>query len=116
MPFTCYLIIGTLLGILGVTQNNKGFLYSSGLALSLAGWTRPEGIGFAFFLACLVVIFAWKQQIKRHHLLAYLLITIFFCGTWMALGVRYFQGAEIGTTIHMSIQALTDGTFSPGTF
>jgi hypothetical protein len=116
MPFTCYLIIGTLLGILGVTQNNKGFLYSSGLALSLAGWTRPEGIGFAFFLACLVVIFAWKQQIKHHQLLAYLLITIFFCGTWMALGARYFQGDEIGTTIHMSIQALKDGTFSPGTF
>jgi hypothetical protein len=113
MPFTCYLVIGTLLGILGVTQKNKGFLYSSGLTLSLAGWTRPEGIGFALFLACLVVIFAWKQKINHIQLFAYLLITIFFCGTWMALGVRYFQGDEIGTTIRMSIQALKDGSFSP---
>ena len=34
----------------------------------------------------------------------------------MALGFRYFQGDEIGTTIRMSIQALKDGTFSPGAF
>jgi hypothetical protein len=116
IPFACYLVIGTLLGTLGVTQNNTGYLYSSGLTLSLAGWTRPEGIGFALVLACLVMIFAWKQRIKRSQLITYLLITIFFCGTWMALGVRFFQGDEIGTTIRMSIQALKDGTFSPSTF
>jgi hypothetical protein len=115
MPFTCYLVIGTLLGILGVTQNNKGFLYSSGLTLSLAGWTRPEGIGFALLLACLVMIFARKQRINHNQLLTYLFVTIFFCGTWMALGFRYFQGDEIGTTIRLSIQALKNGTFSPST-
>ncbi len=116
IPFASYLVIGTMLGILGVTQKNKSFLYASGLSLSLAGWTRPEGIGFALFLSCLMILFAWKRVGSRNQLLAFLLITLFFCGIWLALGFRYFQGDEIGTTIRLSLQALKDGSASPVAF
>jgi hypothetical protein len=112
IPFTSYLVIGTLLSIMGVFQNRSRFLYAGGLALSLAGWTRPEGIGFALSLACVIGIFYLRQRKEFHKMIIYLLLTLSLCGTWILLGYQHFQQDEIGFAVKAVVQAISDGTFS----
>jgi len=112
IPFTCYIVIGLLISVLGVVNNKPVLLYSGGLALSLAGWTRPEGIGFAIVLACVVAALAFYRHMKIQHILFFFLITLSLSGTWIILGYRYFSGDEIGFAVTGLLQALSSGTFS----
>ncbi len=87
IPFTCYIVIGLLLSVMGVINNKSVLLYSGGLVLSLAGWTRPEGIGFALVLACVVTALAIYRHFKFQQLLFFFLITLSLSGTWIIMGI-----------------------------
>jgi len=112
IPFACYLVIGTLLSIYGITTKQTKLLYTSGVVLSLAGWTRPEGIGFSLFLAILVGLFGLRNRLKLSTIVIFLLSSISLSGIWMILGIRYIQGDEIGYALRSLIQAIKTGSFS----
>jgi hypothetical protein len=112
IPFTSLLVIGSLVSIMGVIKNNTSLLYSGGLLLSLAGWTRPEGIGFALLLAFTISLFALRQPIKYRSIVLFFLITLSLCGIWIAVGYQYFSGDEIGSAVRALLNALSSGTFS----
>lgn len=112
MPFACYLVIGTILGIHGVTNNQTRYLYLSGVVLSLAGWTRPEGIGYALFIAIAIGIFGFIHRIRLSTFLLYVFTSVSLCGIWMLLGYRYIQGDEIGQALRSLYEAIATGTFS----
>ncbi|MGB8253665.1 MAG: hypothetical protein WCF08_10655 [Anaerolineaceae bacterium] len=112
IPFTCYLVIGTLLSIHGITTKHTKLLYTSGVVLSLAGWTRPEGIGFSLFLAILVGLLGLKNRLRLTTIVLFLLSSISLSGTWMIVGIRYIQGDEIGYAIRSLLLAIETGSFS----
>ena len=112
IPFTSYIVIGLLISIMGVINNKPSLLYSGGLVLSLAGWTRPEGIVFTIVLACVITVLAIYRRFKFQQLLYYFLISLSLSGTWIIMGFRYFTDDEIGLAVSSLIQAFSSGTFS----
>jgi hypothetical protein len=112
IPFTCYLVIGTLAGLQAAVDRQIPSLFSSGLILSLAGWTRPEGIGFVFCLAILIAWVGLRNKMRISLMVVYLLLSLWFCGTWILIGNQYFQEDEIGLAIRATLGALSSGTFS----
>ncbi len=112
IPFACYIVIGFLISVMGAINHKSALLYSGGLVLSLAGWTRPEGIGFVLVLACIITALATYRHLKFQQLLIFFLITLSLSGTWIIMGYRYFRGDEIGGAVSGLLRAFSSGTFS----
>jgi len=63
LPFTFYLVVGTLWGVEGIQGGSRRLQFLSGLLFGLAAWTRPEGILYA--LAVIVILFVVVKAGRR---------------------------------------------------
>lgn len=111
LPFSVYLILGTLLGIIGINRGSKGLQLLSGSYLSLAVWTRPEGI-FVIPITILSLLAASRViKARKIHLLIMLAPVAVIIGAWVVFG-RINGAQELFTS---AIQSLW-GSFSKGEF
>ncbi len=111
LPFSVYLVLGTLLGIFGINRGSKGIQLLSGSYLSLAVWTRLEGI-FVIPIAILSLLAASRViKARKIHLLFMLAPVAVIMGTWVVFG-RIHGAQELFTS---AIQSLW-GSFSKGEF
>jgi hypothetical protein len=115
LPFTYYLVLGTLSGLQGFLKNEDRYLLLSGLLFALSGWTRPEGIGFASVMIVslvLIVIFIWHKRPKFTHLALLFTPLVIIPGSWYVLiGSKSQYEDQIGTSIRESLQQIIQGNF-----
>jgi hypothetical protein len=72
LPFTFYLIAAVALAISSMAQEKnpqeyKPQIFLSGILLAIAAWNRPEGA--ALCLVIVVILLAWKRDIKSYWML-----------------------------------------------
>jgi hypothetical protein len=105
MPFTVYLVLGTLWSIEGLLQNDLRVLLTGGVLLTLAGWTRPEGLGFAYAMALTLLLFVSFWRAKLHQYFFWLLSVGSLSGIWLSFGAQYMGKDQIGRTLRALMAA-----------
>jgi 4-amino-4-deoxy-L-arabinose transferase-like glycosyltransferase len=113
LPFTYYLVLGTLFGLHGFLNNENRYLLMSGLLFALSGWTRPEGIGFGFVMILSLILLAliiWHKRIKFIHLVMLIVPLLIIPGSWYILiGSKSQYKDQIGTSLRESLQQIIQG-------
>ena len=115
LPFTAYLVLGTLWGLDGFFRNKKDSILIGGSLLAFAAWTRPEGIGFSSVLIIaipLTAVLLKKVRINLTHLIGLISPMILFPTTWLLLlGAREMARDQIGGTLGDFLPQITHGNF-----
>jgi len=101
MPFTVYWVLGTLWSIEGLIEKNIRTLLMGGILLSLAGWTRPEGIGFVYATAATLLILYGIWRVKARLLILWLLSVGSMAGIWLSFGAKYMHDDQIGDSLRV---------------
>lgn len=101
MPFTVYWVLGTLWSIDGLVEKNGRVMAIGGILLSLAGWTRPEGIGFAFATAAMLLILYGFWRVKASRWLLWLVSIGSIAGIWLPFGAPYMKKDQIGDSLNI---------------
>jgi len=103
IPFTAYLVLGILWQIEALEDDHPGKMIVAGLLYGFAGWTRPEGIGFALVFAQVVFLLSFillkiKPSLK---LLCFLqLPALLIPLTWLILmGKSGLQSDQVGNAL-----------------
>lgn len=99
LPFTAYLILGMMWCIQGFLGNQPRALIVGGLLLSLAGWTRPEGIVFALALAAVLTLVQMAQKRKLRGLVPWLASIVTIPGIWLIFSHTYVSENQAGTSL-----------------
>ncbi len=99
IPFTAYLVLGTLWSIEGFLKKDFRTILTGGFLLSFAGWTRPEGLGFAYAIALTLLLFIPFWRVKLHKILFWLLSIGAFSGIWLCFGAKYMSNDQIGEAL-----------------
>jgi len=99
LPFTSYIVLGVLWLFKGLMGERSADLLLGSALLGMASWTRPEGSGFALLMLLSLAASAWllhrKILIRASTVVPYLVPT----SIWLAFGIRYMAGDEIGGVI-----------------
>jgi hypothetical protein len=85
LPFTCYLVLGILLSLDGMVEDEAPRQFIGGILLGLAVWTRPEGI-FLVLTSTLAIISAARFILKRKiRWMAWLLPAVIISVSWLVI-------------------------------
>ena len=99
LPYTTYLVLGSLWALEGVVENRAGPLALGSLLLAGAAWTRPEGVltalihGGVIAAAGILVLGAKPRPVPG--LLPFAVIA----GTWLAFGLPQIRADSTGGLI-----------------
>lgn len=111
LPFSVYLVLGTLMGIEGITQEKKDLQLLSGLYLGLACWTRPEGIILIPILTIAILLaFRLTKTGKVHHLVLFTPMVIVL-GIWVVFARNYASEGAFGSAIQSLWASFKVGSF-----
>ena len=103
LPFTAYLVLGTLWSLEGLQARDNGRVLMGGALFAFAAWTRPEGIGFG--LAMLAVLYLLSLPVLRTRgwwraLLASLAPILLFPVSWLVLlGAGEMRRDQVGGSL-----------------
>ncbi len=111
LPFTAYLVLGALWSIEGLLENNRGALWIGGLLLGFAGWTRPEGIGYALSVAVSLAIFQWLRRGSLKDVLPWLAIAALIPGVWFIFSSQFVSQDQVGGAFSAMRASLKAGDF-----
>ena len=111
LPFSVYLVLGTLLGVIGINRGSKGMQLLSGFYLSLAVWTRPEGI-FVIPITILSLLAASRViKTRKIHLLFMIAPVAVVMGTWLVFGRIHGEQGLFTSAFQSLIGSFTKGDF-----
>ncbi|MGE5220975.1 MAG: hypothetical protein ACM3PY_00965, partial [Omnitrophica WOR_2 bacterium] len=114
LPFTAYLVLGTLWSIEGLLEDQTRPLLAGGVLLGFAGWTRPEGIGFALAIAAALAVFRGLRRLKAHIILPWLLMIAAIPGVWLIFSYSQISTNQIGNAVRSFQAAWISGSFQLG--
>jgi hypothetical protein len=113
LPFTCYLVLGILQSVEGISNREAHRQVVGGILLGLAAWTRPEGV---FLVIPVIVSLVLITRYTRHgkiHALAWLLPTVILILPWQVFtAVHGDQGLLSGSIVSM-VRSWVGGNFQP---
>ncbi len=109
LPFSVYLTLGFLWSMEGFLEQKTRVLLLGGLLLSLAGWTRPEGIGFAFTLAMPLAAFGVYRRVGWRPIVFWLVSIGSTAGIWLIFGTSYLREDQIGGALQALMEAWQGG-------
>lgn len=94
LPFTFYLIFGTLWSMCGLSHKDNRETLLGGLLLALAAWTRPEGILFVvgIFLAMILTQIVHKQI--NIQIVQFFVPSILVMVPWLIFLSQHYTGTE----------------------
>jgi hypothetical protein len=109
LPFTAYIVLGTLWCIEGLQEGRWRIAVVGAMMLGLAGWTRPEGIGFgvAILLALVGAIVLGRRKIQLSPL--WLAPALIIPGVWLFFAHGYVAGDQAGRALQQFAQAVAQG-------
>jgi hypothetical protein len=112
MPFATYIALGAIHGVAALDSNRSGEAMTSGLLFGLAGWTRPEGIGYA--LACGAVLFLASHVIHKHARgwISWIIPVVLLAIPWFALSMSSLQTSQLGVAMGGVMPSLRDGDYN----
>ncbi|MFQ5922465.1 MAG: hypothetical protein ACE5M4_06440 [Anaerolineales bacterium] len=109
VPFTAYLVLGTLFLGRGIVDSNRSSSTFGSLLLGFAAWTRPEGIGFGVVIILALMIGGWllnrRPTVWASGLLPFLVVS----GAWLTFSNQYVVGDEIGQLLREFLPAVQAG-------
>lgn len=110
-PFAAYLVLGALLLLEGLRLNDRRIAWTATLLLSLAMWTRPEGLAYALVL--LLATFISFRRVRPWRVLSvrHLVPLALVPSLWLAFSLQSLAGDEIGGTANRIVQEVTAGRF-----
>jgi hypothetical protein len=111
LPFTAYLVLGTLWSIEGLLENRSSALTVGGLLLAFAGWTRPEGIGYAITIALALAIFQWLRKGSLKGVLPWLAVILVIPGVWFIFSSTYVSRDQVGGAFKAMQASIKAGSF-----
>lgn len=111
LPFSVYLVLGTLMEIEGIKRGKEDLQLLGGLYLGLAGWTRPEGIILIPILSIAILLaFRLTKTGKIHFLFLFAPIVIVL-GVWVIFARNYASEGAFGSAIQSLWASLKTGSF-----
>jgi hypothetical protein len=111
LPFTAYLVLGTLWSIDGLTSGRRGPLITGGLLLAFAGWTRPEGIGYSLAIALTLAFFQRLTKGKANHLYPWLASILIIPAVWFVFSHQYVSEDQVGGALQAFNISVSEGTY-----
>jgi hypothetical protein len=112
LPFTTYLVLGTLWSITGLRNSRQSTLMLGGCMFALAAWTRPEGIGFSLALVTVLIIAHWIRGVRSWHFLPWLLPVLIIPGIWLVFGAGPLNDGIAGHAFRVFTQVIGQGKFT----
>ena len=113
LPFSCYLVLGILQSIEGISDRNVHRQILGGTFLGLAAWTRPEGV---FLVVAGIVSLALINRNTRHgkiHALAWMLPPVILSLPWQVFTAVYGDQGLLSGSIVSMVRSWTEGNFRP---
>lgn len=89
LPFTCYLVLGILLSLEGMSTDEPPRQFLGGMLLGLAVWTRPEGIFLVLTSIVSLVLVSRFLLNGKIRPLAWLLPAIVLIMPWQVITLLY---------------------------
>jgi hypothetical protein len=111
LPFTAYLVLGTLWSIDGFIRDRKEIIITGGLLLAFAGWTRPEGIGYSLVIAFSLLLFQWLIKEKFNYFPLWLASILTIPVVWFIFSQQYIGEGQIGGALKALINSFKEGTY-----
>ena len=103
LPYTFYLVAGTLWAYKGVSESRASDQLIGSLLLGLAAWTRPEGI--VFCVGTLVILWLSKFVVKmgRYHYAALILPLALIAIPWFVFSFSgaYMEGSNLDQAVNV---------------
>ncbi len=98
LPLTCYLVLGSLMGIQGVFEDDPGAQTISGVLLGLGAWTRREGVLYALAIILAITVAKLITKHGKIHPLRWLLPVAAISGTWLVFYFSTTAGQDVAAT------------------
>ncbi len=114
IPFTSYLVLGTLWSFEGLEQDDSRVLLLGGLLLAMAGWTRPEGLAYALVLVVALLVGRWVTRQPLNFHARWLLPLLIITGAWLIFGTTYIAGDQAGDALKGLSQQVLNGQIDLG--
>lgn len=109
--FTGYIVTGSIHISDWIKNRESPDLLLGSILLGLAGWSRPEGIGFAAAIAGANTLLFLLIHKKPKTQLLNILPAILIPGIWIVFGYRYMSGDEVGGVLKDVVLATAGGEF-----
>lgn len=116
IPFTTYIVTGSLWLSLGLVQSRQTDLILAGLAYAFAVWTRPEGIGFAFLLLASIWLAARLLRVRRAGMASVIAPIAIVSAVWLGFSAKYVKRGEIGEVLAGFASGVLDGSVNSDLF
>lgn len=111
LPFSVYLVLGTLFAIIGTHHRTRGTQLLGSLYLSLAVWTRPEGTYLIPITLLTILVASRAMTTRKIYPLSLITPVAVITGLWVAFG-RTHEAQEIfARTIQSPWESLAKGDF-----
>jgi hypothetical protein len=112
-PFSCYLVLGTLVQIDALLTKRPRDLVLSGALFGLACWTRPEGIFMVPIVAFAVALSFGVLPRQRLRLVArWLLPVVGFAAVWILFSRAFPTQGQMAQAVSALKESLIDRRFS----
>ena len=99
VPFTTYIVTGSLWLSLGLIQSRQTDLLLAGLMYAFAVWTRPEGIGFVILLSASIWFVARLLKVPQVRMVSVVSPIAVVSAVWLAFSAEYVRRGEIGEVL-----------------
>lgn len=114
VPFTAYLVLGTLFLARGIIEDDRSRSALGSLLLGFSAWTRPEGFGFGLAMLLALMFGGWlfnkRPAVWASSLLPFLVLS----GAWLTFGNQYIVNDEIGQLLGEFLPAVKAGEIRTG--
>ncbi|NIM96454.1 MAG: hypothetical protein GTO18_22365 [Anaerolineales bacterium] len=112
LPFTTYLVLGTLWCVDGLFENKPRSLLMGGIMLVLAGWTRPEGIGFVLIIQTSLVLIYWLSGHKGLRIMPLFIPTLLIVGVWLIFGAEHLSNDQVWGVTRVFRKEIAEGSLA----
>ena len=109
LPFTAYLVLGTLFLARGLVDDEQASSAIGSLLLGFAAWTRPEGAAFGLLILMALIAGSWLLRKRWTAKVMTVAPFVVIAGSWLAFGNRYIADDEIGQLMRAFLPAIMAG-------
>lgn len=111
LTYTTYLVLGTLVGLLQISSDDRGLGLLQGSLFGMAAWTRAEGVGFVVALGLILVVVRGLARRPVLDGLIWVLPVLVMVSPWWLFSAQDVAGSHLGSAVEIFLDDWSIGDF-----